>query len=585
MKKGKGTSLTLVDFGLGPYVHGTPSKRFPVYTRGNVGEVYPEVVFPFSASISTLISSDPAVEALEQTGILTKRENQENADVHMGAFGGYSYVNLSVSRIIAVRTPGVTVEEADATFLGSEGLAPPHVRQRGDRNLRASLRGMLYGLKVLSGKQLPDLEKEQQVARRWQKDLPKIADATNQQLLAVFVEAVPLMGRLFRNHLLITGGAGAGLSLLKISCEKRLNDHTLALTLLSGIGEVDSALPALALWELSRMVRESEELTGLFDQGLDGLNVRLLVESSEVLFAQRFREFLMRFGSRGPNEWEVACEVWGTNPQMPLAIIDRMRHAENDRAPVLKNEKLAQNREAAVSRVHAKFGPLGRWNFDRAHRCAMSYSQARERSKTVLVEIVHDCRLALRELGRRIALEGGGQADDLWYVLLEEFEDYQNDPVSMVEKIAERRATRQALSELLPPFCFTGQMPAPNTWEKRSTKAVALLKQGDVITGIAGCIGKAQGRARVVVDPADPGDLGPGDVLIAPLTDPSWTPLFVPVEAVVVDVGGQMSHAIIVSRELGLPCVVSVTDATKRIPDGALIEVDGAAGTVTVLEV
>jgi pyruvate,water dikinase len=106
-----------------------------------------------------------------------------------------------------------------------------------------------------------------------------------------------------------------------------------------------------------------------------------------------------------------------------------------------------------------------------------------------------------------------------------------------------------------------------------------------VITGIAGCIGKAQGRARVVVDPADPGDLGPGDVLIAPLTDPSWTPLFVPVEAVVVDVGGQMSHAIIVSRELGLPCVVSVTDATKRIPDGALIEVDGAAGTVTVLEV
>ena len=71
---------------------------------------------------------------------------------------------------------------------------------------------------------------------------------------------------------------------------------------------------------------------------------------------------------------------------------------------------------------------------------------------------------------------------------------------------------------------------------------------------------------------------------MAPLTDPSWTPLFVPVEAVVVDVGGQMSHAVIVSRELGLPCVVSVTGATGSIPDGAIIEVDGAAGTVTVLE-
>ena len=88
----------------------------------------------------------------------------------------------------------------------------------------------------------------------------------------------------------------------------------------------------------------------------------------------------------------------------------------------------------------------------------------------------------------------------------------------------------------------------------------------------------------MVTDPSDPGDLGPGDILIAPLTDPSWTPLFVPVEAVVVDVGGQLSHAVIVSRELGLPCVVSVTGATHSIPDGAVVEVDGAAGTVTLLE-
>ncbi|HBL08301.1 MAG TPA: phosphoenolpyruvate-utilizing protein, partial [Acidimicrobiaceae bacterium] len=102
--------------------------------------------------------------------------------------------------------------------------------------------------------------------------------------------------------------------------------------------------------------------------------------------------------------------------------------------------------------------------------------------------------------------------------------------------------------------------------------------------GIPGSVGVVRGRARVVTDAADPGDLGPGDVLVAPLTDPSWTPLFVPVDAVVVDVGGQMSHAVIVSRELGLPCVVSVTGATGSIPDGAIIEVDGAAGTVTVLE-
>ena len=73
-------------------------------------------------------------------------------------------------------------------------------------------------------------------------------------------------------------------------------------------------------------------------------------------------------------------------------------------------------------------------------------------------------------------------------------------------------------------------------------------------------------------------------MLVAPLTDPSWTPLVVPAEAVVLDVGAVMSHAVIVSRELGIPCAVSVRDATRRIPDGALIEVDGGRGTVTVLE-
>jgi len=92
------------------------------------------------------------------------------------------------------------------------------------------------------------------------------------------------------------------------------------------------------------------------------------------------------------------------------------------------------------------------------------------------------------------------------------------------------------------------------------------------------------GRARVILDPFDGGELEPGEVLVAPITDPSWTPLFVPAAAVVVDVGAQVSHAIIVSRELGLPCVVSVTDGTRRIPTGALIEVDGTNGRVTVLE-
>ena len=107
---------------------------------------------------------------------------------------------------------------------------------------------------------------------------------------------------------------------------------------------------------------------------------------------------------------------------------------------------------------------------------------------------------------------------------------------------------------------------------------------GDVLKGSPGSPGVARGRARVVMDPADPDGLEPGEVLIAPLTDPAWTPLFLPAAAVVVNVGALMSHAVIVSRELGIPCVVAVEGATDRIATGTMVEVDGVAGTVTVVE-
>ena len=139
------------------------------------------------------------------------------------------------------------------------------------------------------------------------------------------------------------------------------------------------------------------------------------------------------------------------------------------------------------------------------------------------------------------------------------------------------------LERRVPPFYIDGQVPPLEEWALRDAPVEPVVA-GEVIAGLAGCAGVARGRARIVTDPGDPRGLEPGDVLVAPLTDPSWTPLFVPAEAVVVDVGAVMSHAIIVSRELGIPCAVSAREASRRIPDGALIEVDGGAGTVTVVE-
>jgi pyruvate,water dikinase len=122
-----------------------------------------------------------------------------------------------------------------------------------------------------------------------------------------------------------------------------------------------------------------------------------------------------------------------------------------------------------------------------------------------------------------------------------------------------------------------------SSYARRDSVVITEVVEGEAVHGVPGCPGIAKGIARVITDSHDPTSLEPGDILVAPITDPSWTPLFVPAAGVVVDVGAPLSHAIIVSRELGIPCVVSAIDATKRIPDGALVEVNGDTGVVTVL--
>ena len=177
------------------------------------------------------------------------------------------------------------------------------------------------------------------------------------------------------------------------------------------------------------------------------------------------------------------------------------------------------------------------------------------------------------------------EIEDFGFVTEEEYASLFKEPTSMLNIIRSRRDEYYKLLEREAQFLFDGQADHPDTWRRRDAVSEDVLREGEALQGMPGCTGSAEGTARVILDSNDPTSLQPGDILVAPLTDPSWTPLFVPAAAVVVDVGAPLSHAIIVSRELGIPCVVSATDATRRIPDGARINVNGDTGVITVLEV
>jgi pyruvate,water dikinase len=107
--------------------------------------------------------------------------------------------------------------------------------------------------------------------------------------------------------------------------------------------------------------------------------------------------------------------------------------------------------------------------------------------------------------------------------------------------------------------------------------------KGDTIKGVAASPGQVTGTARVLHGPADFGQMQPGDVLVASLTTPAWTPLFAMASAVVTDIGGPLSHGSIVAREYGIPAVLGTMVATERIRSGQTVRVDGDRGTVTLL--
>ena len=558
------------------------SRRWPLYTRGNVGEVFPEVVLPLTWDCYGLAAENGWRAAFERMGLLMPGDMAPDEPMTiLSVFGGYCYINASYVRMLGVRAPGGTVEVIDQQFFG-ESDAPAYAPRKGDKNVRSSAKLGKTVFRLLGTTELPQLEDDKRMVRDYAASYPG-NDASDEALIQHMRDLIPLFEHLFSRHIENTFSVALVLGALSDLCVKVGREADLV-SLLGGIGDVESSAPSDGMWKLARMANESDAVGAAFDAGIDGLLDRLASVDGGADWLAAFDEFIAEFGSRGPNEWDIGSDPWELRPALALAAIGRIRNAPDDHNPQAQAERLTGERTEAIARVRGALNPVDKKMFDKSHAATTLWSQARERSKTTIIRAVHSARLAQAELARRVAERGGpAERRHTCFVSLDEFESMLSEPNAFDDVIAERADTYADLSNRVPPFILNGEVPPVDTWSLRSDTADA-LEAGTTLQGIAGCPGVARGRARVVLDAGDPGALEPGEILIAPITDPSWTPLFLAASGVVVDVGATMSHAVIVSRELGIPCVVSAVGATERIPDGALIELDGNTGEVTVVE-
>jgi pyruvate,water dikinase len=564
-----------------------PDERFSHYTRANAGEVMPDPASPLGWTYAwehgiALGWRDGYV----RLGSYLPEELGEERPPVCGSFGGYMYINLSSVRLQAVRNPNLTVEQLDLAVFGDHPDVPPYEPHEGDERPELT-EGIAAHLGwVMSATEWPELLEDRAEVDRLRAERPDLSAATDEELLARARRIQPMLRTLFDRHTITSSSSAIAPGVLAAVAEA-IGDPSMPMRVLAGLGDVDSAEPSYALWELSRQVERSPELTTAFDAGHEGAIERLAASGSgdARAFLSSWDDFIARYGSRGPNEWEVMADTWETKPAIALAALDRIRLQSADQSPARRNAARSADRTAVIERVRGAVAEMPEVaGMFEAGITAGSMMGWRERTKTNTIKALHEARMVFRELGRRAEAAGHVPDHDHVFMLLDdELERFVADPSAFAGTLAERTSGYRELFDLEPPFIIAdGHVGSLGQWERKGGAPPVPAAPGDVLTGVPGCPGTVTGTARVVLDASEPGALEPGDILVAPITDPAWTPLFMAAGGVVVDVGGQISHAIIVSRELGLPCVVSVKDATRRICDGATVTVDGDAGTVTI---
>jgi pyruvate,water dikinase len=292
--------------------------------------------------------------------------------------------------------------------------------------------------------------------------------------------------------------------------------------------------------------------------------------------------FLGKYGMRCAGEIDITRPRWSEHPTTLLPLI--LSHVENmepgeaqRRFEDGRREASAKGRELLERLRTLPDGDEKAAQTTRMIDRVRTFIGYREYPKYGMVSRYFIYKQALSAEAERLVEHGAlAEKEDIFYLRFEELHDLARTGHVDQHLIDQRKDAFRSYQALTPPRVLTSDGEAIAGAFRRDD-----LPSG-ALPGVAVSGGTIQGRARVVLDIAD-ADLAPGDILVTAYTDPSWTPLFVSIAGLVTEVGGMMTHGAVVAREYGLPAVVGVDHATRRIEDGQQIRVHGTDGYVEIL--
>ena len=359
-----------------------------------------------------------------------------------------------------------------------------------------------------------------------------------------------------------------------------------AQALLTGF-DVLTTQAARTLWPLRALVTEGPVRDAFLRVAPRDALVELRSEPAARALLDALDTYLEAHGHRCPYVLYSAPSLY----EEPAAVMSMLRHmverpdADPSRLLALQRGKREAAEQAARERLRFYPAPV-RDEFESRLADAQTAFVVGE-DHTYLIDYTSTARVRRVLLACGAVLARAGVIDaaaDVFHLRVEELRAaMRGDGGDLGERVAERVAELAPYADVEPPFDVNEPAPADTESDEAATESEA-PDDPDLLRGTAASAGTVRGRARVLRSLDDMGALLPGEVLVAPTTGQAWTPLFATAGGLVTESGNLLSHSAVVAREYALPAVVALPRATRLIPDGALLEVDGGAGTVRVLE-
>jgi phosphohistidine swiveling domain-containing protein len=354
--------------------------------------------------------------------------------------------------------------------------------------------------------------------------------------------------------------------------------------LLAGVGGMVDATAGLDIWRLAVAADSQKEVNELILSNNEWHTIegKLSRTDSGREFLAEWNQFMLRHGHHCRGELELYNKRWSETPDYILKFIRNHITQMNKIDPVQNFDRATIERRKLEKQCRKQLkNPIKRLIFNHFLIRAQNGSVFRENVKSEVIKLLTAMRKLLIELGKRLKEKDIlKDEDDIFFLRYEEIMPVVqgNADFNIPEVITARRAEYDKNCSVTPPDTVFGKFDPDNYIPDTIDEQAQELKGLGVSPGIA------TGKARVILRADTDEQLLAGEILIAPFTDPGWTPYFVPASAIVMDEGGIISHGSIVAREFGIPAVVNVGSATKIIKTGQKIQVDGDHGMVRIIQ-